>query len=39
MAINKIFVHFDRKSVFDEKLANNELLESSIVFIKDTQQI
>lgn len=39
MAINKTFVHFDHKSVFDEKLVNNELLESSIVFIKDTQQI
>lgn len=39
MAINKKLIHFKSKSVFNQKLANNELLDTSIVFIKDTQEI
>ena len=39
MAINKKLIHFNEKSVFSQKLANNELLDTSIVFIKDTQEI
>lgn len=39
MAINKKLIHFKTKAVFDQKLANNELLDTSIVFIKDVKQI
>lgn len=39
MAIDKKLIHFKRKSVFNEKLAKNEILDTSIVFIKDTQEI
>ena len=39
MAIEKKLIHFKSKSVFNQKLANNEILDTSIVFIKDTQEI
>jgi len=39
MAINKKLIHFRRKEVFEEKLANNEILNTSIVFIDDTNEI
>lgn len=39
MAINKKLIHFKRKEVFEEKLANNEILDTSIVFIDDTNEI
>lgn len=39
MAINKKLIHFNRKEVFEEKLANNEILDTSIVFIKDSKEI
>lgn len=39
MAIDKKLIHFKSKSVFNQKLANNEILDTSIVFIKDTQEI
>jgi hypothetical protein len=39
MAINKKLIRFKRKSVFEEKLAKNEILETSIVFIEDTKEI
>lgn len=39
MAITKNLIHFNEKTKFEEKLANNEILDKSIVFIKDTQEI
>ena len=39
MAITKNLIHFNEKTKFEEKLANNEILDTSIVFIKDTQEI
>lgn len=39
MTINKKLIHFERKSDFNDKLANNEILDTSIVFIKDSQEI
>ena len=39
MAINKKLIHFKEKSVFEKKLANNEVLDTSIVFIKDSKEI
>lgn len=39
MAINKKLIHFNRKEVFEEKLANNEILDTSIVFVKDSKEI
>ena len=39
MAINKKLIHFKTKQKFDEELANGNILDTSIVFIKDTKQI
>ena len=39
MAINKKLIHFNEKSEFDKRLANNEILDTSIVFIKDSNEI
>lgn len=39
MAINKKLIHFKEKSVFEEKRANNEILDTSIVFVKDAKEI
>lgn len=39
MAINKKLITFNSESVFEAKLKNNEILDTSIVFIKDTGKI
>ena len=39
MAINKKLIHFQRLATFKEQLAANNILDASIVFIKDSQQI
>ena len=39
MAINKKLIHFKTKENFDNKVANNEILDTSIVFIKDSREI
>ena len=39
MAINKKLIHFKTKQKFNEELANGNILDTSIVFIKDTKQI
>ena len=39
MAINKKLIHFKSKQKFNEELANGNILETSIVFIQDTQEI
>lgn len=39
MAIDKKLIHFNNKSTFEQKLADNEILNSSIVFIKDGCEI
>ena len=39
MAINKKLIHFNEKSEFDKRLANNEILDTSIVFVKDSKEI
>lgn len=39
MAINKKLIHFGKRSDFDARLHNNEIQGTSIVFIKDTQEI
>lgn len=39
MAINKKLIHFKTKQKFNEELANGNILETSIVFISDTQEI
>ena len=39
MAINKKLIHFNERSEFDKRLANNEILDTSIVFIKSSQEI
>lgn len=39
MAINKKLVHFDTKTIFDQKLAEKEILDTSVVFIKDSNII
>ena len=39
MAINKKLIHFKNKQKFNEELANNNILETSIVFIQDTKEI
>lgn len=37
---NKIeFVHFKTKENFDNKVANNEILDTSIVFVQDSKEI
>ena len=39
MAINKKLIHFATKANFDTQLANSNIDDHSIVFIKDTGQI
>ena len=39
MAINKKLIHFKNKEKFEEELANNNILDSSIVFIQDSKEI
>ena len=39
MAIEKKLIHFNKKEVFDQKLAEKEILDTSIVFIKDSNMI
>ena len=39
MAINKKLIHFNEKSEFEKRLANDEILDTSIVFIKDSKEI
>ena len=39
MAINKKLIHFNEKQNFDNKVANNEILDTSIVFVKDSKEI
>ena len=39
MAINKKLIHFKNKERFEEELANNNILDSSIVFIQDSKEI
>lgn len=39
MAINKKLVHFNTKAIFDKKLAEKEILDTSVVFIKDSNII
>lgn len=39
MAINKKLIHFENKANFETQLANNNILDTSIVFIKDTKEI
>ena len=39
MAINKKLIHFKNKSKFTEELANNNINDTSICFIQDTQAI
>lgn len=39
MAINKKLIHFKEKEEFKKRLDNNEILDTSIVFIKDTKEI
>lgn len=39
MAINKKLIHFNTKANFDKQLANNNILDTSICFIKDAKQI
>lgn len=39
MAINKNLIHFKNKEKFEEELANNNILDSSIVFIQDSKEI
>ena len=39
MAINKKLIHFNSKENFENKVANNEILDTSIVFVKDSKEI
>lgn len=39
MAINKNLIHFKNKEKFEEELANENILDSSIVFIQDSKEI
>lgn len=39
MAINKKLIHFNSKTNFENEVANNNILDTSIVFIKDTKEI
>lgn len=39
MSINKQFVHFNLREDFDKELAAGNILDTSIVFIKDTQEL
>lgn len=37
--IDKKLIHFNKRKEFDNRLANGDIKETSIVFIKDTQEI
>lgn len=37
--ITKKFIHFNKNSDFEQKRDNGEILDTSIVFIKDTNKI
>lgn len=39
MAINKKLIHFKNKENFNREVANNNILESSIVFIQDSREL
>ena len=39
MAINKKLIHFNNKIAFDKEFKANNILDESIVFIKDSQEI
>lgn len=39
MAINKPFIHFQTKQSFDNAISNNDILDTSICFISETQEI
>lgn len=39
MAINKKLIHFNNKTAFDKELKAGNILDKSIVFIKDSQEI
>lgn len=39
MAIEKKLIHFNEDAEFKKRLNNNEILNTSIVFIKDTNKI
>lgn len=39
MAINKNLIHFKKKENFENEVANNNILDSSIVFIQDSKEI
>lgn len=39
MIIDKKLVHFDQNEDFDERNNNGDILDSSIVFVKDTNRI
>ena len=39
MAINKKLIHFKNKENFDKEVANENILDSSIVFIQDSKEI
>lgn len=39
MAINKRLIHFKNKEDFENEVANNNILDSSIVFIQDSKEI
>ena len=39
MAINKKLIHFNKLADFESRLAANEILDTSIVFIKDAKKI
>ena len=39
MAINKKLIHFNKKEDFEREVANNNILDKSIVFIKDSKEI
>ena len=39
MTINKKIIHFDKKEDFENKNNAGEILERSIVFIKDANEI
>lgn len=39
MAINKKLIHFKNKINFNNEIANDSILDTSIVFIQDAQEI
>jgi translation elongation factor P/translation initiation factor 5A len=39
MAINKKLIHFKTKQNFDNEVAKGSILDTSIVFVKDAQEI